>query len=181
MSASQVIRFDASLTATHHGGGTPTITIVKKGTTYVEGEQVFAYGNNTVIPITVTTVDQFGGITEVTNIPNPSSGTVDYKITTGSGRLNETRDTSDVTRSIKERSIYNEFKASSTILNSPKMTRMSTADTINSGASGTLWLQQSNQFRLSYLFGRTKCTICPTSFNENGVRNFTVNGVQEGS
>lgn len=56
-----------------------------------------------------------------------------------------TRDSSDYTRMIREQATYNEFKSGTTI--SP-------------GNTEDPWLRYANGFRISYLFGRLKCTAC---------------------
>ena len=56
-----------------------------------------------------------------------------------------TRDSSDVTRMIRERIRYNEFK---------------TSNVITPGNTENPWIPYGNAFRLSYLFGKLKCTTC---------------------
>lgn len=59
-----------------------------------------------------------------------------------------TRDSSDYTRMIRERATYNEFKSGSP--SSP----------ITPGNTEDPWIPYGNAFRLSYLFGKLKCTTC---------------------
>ena len=64
------------------------------------------------------------------------------------------RDSSDMTRRIREQIIYRENKASSVI---------------QPGSSEHKWLMYGNQFRLSYLYGKLKCGSCSGgAFNANG-------------
>ena len=55
------------------------------------------------------------------------------------------RDSSDVTRMIRERIIYNESKSGSSI---------------PPGNTENPWIKNGNGFRLSYLFGKVKCGDC---------------------
>ncbi len=65
-----------------------------------------------------------------------------------------TRDSSDVTRMIRERITYNEFKSGTTI---------------TPGNTENPWLSYGNGFRLSYLTGKLKCTECTgNAFYGNG-------------
>jgi hypothetical protein len=64
------------------------------------------------------------------------------------------RDSSDLTRQIREQAIYRENKASSAL---------------QPGNSEYKWLTFGNQFRLSYLHGKVKCGSCSGgAFNQNG-------------
>lgn len=56
-----------------------------------------------------------------------------------------TRDSSDVTRMIRERVAYNEYKSGTTIA---------------PGNNENIWIAYSNGFRLSYLQGKLKCASC---------------------
>ena len=89
-----------------------------------------------------------------------------------------TRDASDITRQRKEFLIYNEKKAGTTItpgksslLTSRSGTTPAGVNHIPAGNAGIAWIPYSNQFRLSYLFGRYNCPgVCQTggAFNLNG-------------
>jgi hypothetical protein len=64
------------------------------------------------------------------------------------------RDSSDLTRRIRESIIYRENKSGSVI---------------QPGSSEHKWLMFGNQFRLSYLHGKLKCGDCSGgAFNQNG-------------
>jgi hypothetical protein len=84
------------------------------------------------------------------------------------------RDSSDTTRALRERLIYNEKRAGSNIVpNTPGMGR---------GNTETLWQIQGNNFRLAYLFGKLKCGAgFGGAFNLNGPNSFSSPGVQSGS
>ena len=56
-----------------------------------------------------------------------------------------TRDSSDVTRMIRERIAYNEHKVGTTI---------------RPGNAEHIWLASGNGYRLSYFFGKLKCASC---------------------
>ena len=89
-----------------------------------------------------------------------------------------TRDASDITRQRKEFLIYNEKKAGSLIIKGKSSLLTSRSGTtpagvnhIPAGNAGIAWIPYSNQFRLSYLFGRYNCPeVCQTgrAFNLNG-------------
>jgi hypothetical protein len=56
-----------------------------------------------------------------------------------------TRDSSDFTRMIRERIAYNEGK---------------TGSVVRPGNAEHIWLASNNSFRLTYLYGKLKCTSC---------------------
>ena len=56
-----------------------------------------------------------------------------------------TRDSSDVTRMIRERIVYNENKSGSVV---------------RPGNNENPWIPYGNGFRLSYLYGKLKCASC---------------------
>jgi len=91
-----------------------------------------------------------------------SYNATDYSGYVDSGNVEPipSRDASDVTRSLKERIMYNEKKAGSPI-NANKAGYI--------GNAQLLWQLQGNQFRMSYLFGKVKCGACVGgAFNLNG-------------
>ena len=131
--------------------------------------------------LTLTTVAN-GTISAVTASGTAITGTVatfDVEFLNGRNKPTLTRDSSDYTRQLKERLIYNEFKNQ---VNNAKQDRRGGVSSAGPGAAGTLQEQQSNQFRLSYLFGKRNCGNCAGGwFNTNGVRNFNSGGVQSGT
>ena len=60
------------------------------------------------------------------------------------------RDASDITRQRKEFLIYNEKKSDTTI--TPGKSSLK-----SKGNAQIAWIPQGNQFRLSYLYGKSKC------------------------
>lgn len=147
------------------------------------GDVVVGYSTTTsdTAIFTVTAATSGGVISTVG--PTTATNSV-WRLQAGSANTAlSTRDASDITRQIKERALYNEFKTNSTILNATKLDRRGAINPYGPGASGTLWLQQSNQFRLSYLFGKMKCNDACVggAFNLDGILNFNSSGVQQGS
>ncbi len=103
------------------------------------------------------------------------NGLLDLEFVNRRNRPTVLRDSSDYTRQLKERLIYNEFQ---TQVGQSKRDRRGGISSAGPGAAGTLWDQQSNQFRLSYLFGKRNCGNCAGGwFNTNGVRNFPIDAV----
>ncbi len=82
-----------------------------------------------------------------------SVNTTSYSGYQASATLNyiPTRDSSDYTRMIRERAIYNEFKSGTPIA---------------PGNTENPWLRYANGFRISYLFGRLKCGSCDPETDE---------------
>lgn len=64
------------------------------------------------------------------------------------------RDASDITRAIREKLTYNEFKAS---------------NPVGPGNTEDPWIPYGNAIRLSYLYGKIKCGLCSgVAFGLNG-------------
>ena len=87
------------------------------------------------------------------------------------------RDASDITRALKERIIYNEKRAGSSINSGKEGSLVFGRPGVNPGARNNipagnaemLWIPQGNQYRLSYLFGKLKCGAGSAgAFNLNG-------------
>jgi hypothetical protein len=92
------------------------------------------------------------------------------------------RDSSDITRMLKERTIYNEYRAGTNIADSVKSDRRGGIVFSNPGAANQRELLQSNQFRMSYLKGRMNCGACAGGyFNANGPLSFNSSGTRTGS
>ena len=94
-----------------------------------------------------------------------SLNTASYSGYQASAALNyvPTRDSSDVTRMIRERLSYNEYK---------------TGNVIAPGNSENIWLAYGNGFRLSYLQGKLKCATCSgNAFYGNGPYVNNVGGI----
>ena len=88
-----------------------------------------------------------------------------------------TRDASDITRQIKERLFYLNSKDTTTIRKDKSSLAVGGRPQINPagvnhlpGNSESAWIPYSNQYRLSYFFGKMKCnTNCPAGlFNGDG-------------
>ena len=74
-----------------------------------------------------------------------------------------TRDSSDYTRTVRERITYVENKPSTAVANK---------------TNESSWLYYGNGFRLSYLYGKTKCTSCTgNAFGTNGPYVNNVGGI----
>jgi hypothetical protein len=169
------------------------VAIVFGGNGYVQGDVIvvpgtyFKVGSTTGtsptndLTITLSTVTN-GVITAITASGTAITGTIatfDVEFLNRRNRPTVLRDSSDYTRQLKERLIYNEFQ---TQVGQSKRDRRGAISSAGPGAAGTLWDQQSNQFRLSYLFGKRNCGNCAGGwFNTNGVRNFNSSGVQSGT
>ena len=123
------------------------------------------------LTLTVSTVNTYGSILTYSVSGTGVSNIADIIFSIGVGSslfeystsLIATRDASDMTKMIKERIMYNEKRAGSTIT-AGKQTCAGNAE--------VLWQPQGNQFRLSYLFGKVKCGACANggggAFNLNG-------------
>jgi len=75
-----------------------------------------------------------------------------------------TRDASDITRQIKERLLYLNSKDTTTIVKNKSSLAVGGRSQVNPagvnhvpGNSEWSWLPYSNQYRLSYFFGKMKC------------------------
>lgn len=75
-----------------------------------------------------------------------------------------TRDASDITRQIKERLLYLNSKDTTTIIKNKSSLAVGGRPQLNPGAENQIpgnsewsWLPYSNQYRLSYFFGKMKC------------------------
>jgi hypothetical protein len=169
-----------------------TVTIVFGGNGYVQGDVIVVPGtyfrsgtspaNDLTLTLSTVTNGVITGVTASGTAPTVTGGisaTFDAEFLNRRNRPTVLRDSSDYTRQLKERLIYNEFQ---TQVNNAKLDRRGGVSSAGPGAAGTLWDQQSNQFRLSYLFGKRSCGNCSGGwFNTNGVRNFNSSGLQRGS
>jgi len=169
-----------------------TVTIQNAGIGYAPGDRYNVVGSllggngTNDLTLTVLTTSNRGAIvtfsvsgtamastTEYPSIslPSPSSG-LGY----GSS-IQYTRDSSDITKQIKERIIYNEKKAGSPVGTGKKSLIVGGRPQVNpagvnhlpAGNAELLWQPQGNQFRLSYLFGKVQCGACDGgAFNSSG-------------
>jgi hypothetical protein len=99
-----------------------------------------------------------------------------YRGTSTTGAV-PTRDASDITRQIKERLLYLNSKDNTTIVKNKSSLAVGGRPQINPagvnhipGNSEWSWLPYSNQYRLSYFYGKMKCdTNCQGGlFDGNG-------------
>jgi len=170
-----------------------TVTIQNAGIGYAPGNIYTVLGsliggidNTNNLTLTVLTTSNRGAIVTFSvsgiavgstteypaiSLPSPSSG-LGY----GSS-IQYTRDSSDITKQIKERIIYNEKKAGSPVGTGKKSLIVGGRPQVNpagvnhlpAGNAELLWQPQGNQFRLSYLFGKVQCGACEGgAFNSSG-------------
>ena len=167
-----------------YSAGTTTISIASRGVGYrignsfrVQGTFLGGASPANDLTISVATVNSYGGI--LTLAPAVGTGgassvgtyttTLDFANT-----YRFERDAGDITRSLRERLIYNEKRAGTNIISSSVgMAR---------GNAEPMWQQQGNNFRLAYLFGKLKCGAgFGGAFNLNGPNSFNLAGQQSGS
>jgi hypothetical protein len=169
-----------------------TVTMQNAGIGYAPGDSLTVLGsliggngtNN--LTLTVLTTSNRGAIitfsvsgtasltastfTDI-SLPFPSSG-LGYR-----SSIQYTRDSSDITKQIKERIMYNEKKANSPVKTGKRSLIVGGRPQVNpagvnhlpAGNAELLWQPQGNQFRLSYLFGKVQCGECDGgAFNSSG-------------
>ena len=138
--------------------------------------------------IGVLTVDANGSIVTVATAGTSSANTTTLTVTMDMA-FGATRDASDRTRDIRERLIYNEKRAGTTItpgtpglvFGRPGATPAG-VNHLPAGNAEILWQQQGNGFRLAYLAGKLKCGGgFGGVYNLNGPNSFSSPGVQSGS
>ena len=169
---------------------TTNVLVTRAGLSYSQGDVFVISGArlNGASPtndltFTVLTVTENGGIVTyslqgdgvgtgenpiIINLPSSQLGLNYYY----------TRDASDITRNIKQRIIYNEKRVNSPINAGKRGSLVFGRPGVNPGAenhipagnAGVAWIPYSNEYRLSYLFGKLKCGACPGggAFNLNG-------------
>jgi hypothetical protein len=144
------------------------------------------------LTVSVLTLNSYGGIATLATAIGTSgpSSVGSYRLTLD---FNNTyrfeRDSSDFTRSLRERLIYNEKRPGTTIIpggaspitGRPQVTPAG-VNHLPAGNAELLWQQQGNNFRLAYLFGKLKCGAgFGGAFNLNGPNSFNSAGKQSGS
>jgi len=167
--SSQGISFDpATVTVSWGSGSYNTPTIVYGGSGYSQGD-IFVYqgtlfgGNTPVNDLTLTfTISATGVLSGPGQSGTAPSGTGSITLTLDNVRDSKiSRDASDYTKMLKQRSIYLEKRNNSPITNRQ---------------SADAWIPQGNQYRIDYLTGKMKCRACVGGpFNLNGAIGF--NGV----
>lgn len=129
------------------------------------------------LTVSVLTVNSYGGIATLSTAIGTSgpSSVGSYRLTLDfNNTYRLARDSSDITRSLRERLIYNEKRAGTNIIPSTVG--------VARGNAEPLWQQQGNAFRLAYLFGKLKCGAgFGGAFNLNGPNSFNSAGQQSGS
>jgi len=183
---------------------TPSIPIVNasllySGTRYSVAAPVNvtpAFGGNS-LKITPTSTTSAGGINSasISGTFSQSLVGVPILITPDYYDYKLGNDSSDQTRALRERLIYNEKRTNTTIGLAKRGslvpgghsgTTPAGVNHLPAGNAELLWQQQGNQFRLSYLFGKLKCAAIDgnaygCAFNLNGPNSFNVSGAQSGS
>ena len=158
------------------------VTIVYAGSGYEPGNSFVVRGDLlggtsplNDLTIRVDTVNAIGGIAtdSVAGTSSANATTIVVTMDMAFGP-NFLRDASDRTRAIRERLIYNEKRAGTTITpGTPGRGR---------GHAETLWQQQGNNFRMAYLTGKLKCGAAfGGAYNLNGPNSFNLSGKQSGS
>jgi hypothetical protein len=156
---------------------TTNVTLLKQGSSYLAGDVFVFFGsqlsgvnptNN--LTFTVLTINTTGGILTYSVSGNGAAVTsTTLNVPTGQSlQYSYTRDASDITRALKERTIYNEKRAGSPIFSGKGGSLVFGRPGVNPGAKNNipagnaemLWIPQGNQYRLSFLFGKLKCGGC---------------------
>lgn len=159
-----------------YSAGTTTIAIAARGYGYkiansfsIQGTFLGGASPANDLTLSVLTLSAYGGIATLAAAVGTSgpSSVGSYRLTldfNNTYRLE--RDSSDITRSLRERLIYNEKRPGTNI----------------TGNSEPVSKQQGTAFRLAYLFGKMKCGAgFGGAFNLNGPNSFNSAGQQSGS
>jgi hypothetical protein len=156
---------------------TINVTLLKQGSSYLVGD-VFVFlgsqlsgvnpANN--LTFTVSSINTTGGIlTYSVSGTGAAVTSTTLNVPTGQSlQYSYTRDASDITRALKERTIYNEKRSGSLITSGKGGSLILGRPGVNPGAENNLpagngqrlWIPHGNQYRLSFLFGRLKCGDC---------------------
>lgn len=174
-------------TVLYAGSGYPassSITYTIRGSSFFKSDGTAgsssSTGTNNDVTVSFTTNSSGGLVTGsiVSGSANAMSGTLPLNVVVEYNAANYImRDASDITRALKERIIYNEKRAGSPI-NSGKGGSLvfgrpgvnpGSENSIPAGNAGIAWIPYSNEYRLSYLFGKLKCGGGSAgAFNLNG-------------
>jgi hypothetical protein len=168
-----------------------TATIEYAGTGYTTGDTFIIRGtmlggtspvNDLTITVTAGTVNGLPNAVSSLSVSGVGTGPVAQSLSLEYPNNKTARDSSDITRMLKERTIYNEYRSGTNIANSVKSDRLGGVVFSNPGAANQRELLQSNQFRMSYLKGRMNCGACAGGyFNVNGPLSFNSSGTRTGS
>ena len=169
---------------TAYSAGTTTITVQTRGYGHKIGNSFTIQGTflggaspANDLTLSVLTVNSYGGILTLATAVGTSgpSSVGSYRLTLDfNNTYRLARDSSDITRSLRERLIYNEKRPGTNIIGGTVG--------VAAGNAEPLWQQQGNAFRLAYLFGKLKCGAgFGGAFNLNGPNSFNSAGQQSGS
>ena len=195
--SSQSGSFDAALVIITNTGATYVATVQYAGTGYTTGDtfifrgSLFSNGSNVgtspandlTLTVTAGTVNGLpNAVSSLTVSGTAPAGTVNIATTLEYPNNRTARDSSDVTRMLKERIIYNEKRTGSAIQTGKTNLMVGGRPQVNpagvnhvaSGNAEVLWTPQGNQYRLSYLKGKMGC-----GGGSGGV--FNLNGPLSGS
>ena len=165
--SSQGISFDPATVIVSWGSGSYTATLVYGGSGYSQGD-IFVYqgtlfgGNTPANDLTLTfTISATGVLSGPGQSGTAPSGTGSITLTLDNVRDSKiSRDASDYTKTLKQRSIYLEKRRNSPIV-APGLSGY--------GNAQLAWIPQGNQYRIDYLMGKVKCRACVGgAFNLNG-------------
>jgi len=186
---------------------TGMVAITYAGSGYAAGNSFLIKGtrlggaspaNDLVVNVATLTTASASGVGSTTGIAtvtvsgtSPATTVTNYAVTLNLNfNPSFERDASDRTRAIRERLIYNEKRAGTTISfggaslvpGGHAGTTPAGVNHIPAGNAELLWQQQGNNFRLAYLFGKLKCGDgFGGVFNLNGPNSFNLSGAQSGS
>jgi hypothetical protein len=183
--SSQSYRFDAALVTISWTSPNYSAVVNYCGSGYSNGVTTFVVKGNFFTGGTTPTND---ATLVLTNTSGVLSGTTANGVSpSGSGSITVSleynaanfimRDASDITRALKERIIYNEKRIGSPINSGKRGSLVPGRPGVNPGAenhipagnAGVAWIPYSNEYRLSYLFGKLKCGAgSGGAFNLNG-------------
>ena len=167
-------------------------TIQYAGTGYTTGDTFIIRGtmlggssplNDLTLTVTAATVNGLPNAVNSLAVSGTSlTGLVPQSVTLEYPNNKTARDSSDITRMLKERLAYNEYRNGTNIADSVKSDRRGGVIFNNAGAANQRELLQSNGFRMSYLKGRMNCGACAGGyFNANGPLSFNSSGTRTGS
>ena len=167
-------------------------TIQYAGTGYTTGDTFIIRGtmlggssplNDLTLTVTAATVNGLpNAVNSLAMSGTVLTGLVSQPFTLDYPNDKTARDSSDITRMLKERLAYNEYRSGTNIADSVKSDRRGGVIFNNPGAANQRELLQSNGFRMSYLKGRMNCGACAGGyFNANGPLSFNSSGTRTGS
>lgn len=165
--SSQSVSFDPATVFVSRSGTSYTPTLTYGGFGYSQGDILSFQGtlfggttpaNDLTLSFTISTLGVVSAVTASGTAPTVfNSITLTVDNVRGS-KMN--RDAGEHTKMLKQRLIYLEKRSGSPIV---------TPGLSGYGNAQLAWIPQGNQYRLDYLFGKTKCRACTGGgFNLNG-------------